>query len=307
MISKNLNGLYNVKPKQVFQVSGTYSISSDLTASVTMSNTTSTDGLSLYNLTFYIPKGANGTNGINGTNGTNATNGTNGTNGTAATITIGTVSTVSTSTPASVTNVGTSTAAILNFSLPKGETGPQGPSGDNYSMFAILIGALGGAALSAFSGFLSNIIDDIMSSLGLTSRPDPTNEQRIEALARLINQLQNEVNSLQNQVNTINGEITTIQTDLGYVQDKVRYQSTYTDIYLNNITSFSSDLSVTNGLFGESCRISQNGAASFGSLKTGTINTPYGSLRINGNLTVNGMLIHKFNGNYVVTGGIWDF
>lgn len=54
---------------------------------------------------------------------------------TAPTITIGTVSTGAPGTPASVTNSGTDTNAILNFVIPRGETGdtgttgPQGPVG----------------------------------------------------------------------------------------------------------------------------------------------------------------------------------
>jgi lysophospholipase L1-like esterase len=55
------------------------------------------------------PAGANGTNGTNGTNGINGS----------ATVAIGTVSTG----PLAVTNVGTSTAAILDFTIPASATG----------------------------------------------------------------------------------------------------------------------------------------------------------------------------------------
>jgi hypothetical protein len=64
---------------------------------------------------FGIPQGNGGTNG---------TNGTNGVDGAAATITVGTVTI---GTPASVTNVGTSAAAIFNFVLQPGPPGPQIP------------------------------------------------------------------------------------------------------------------------------------------------------------------------------------
>ena len=116
MISKNLSGLYNVKPKQVFQVASTNSINSDLSANVIMTNTTSTDGLSLYSLNFYIPKGQ-------------SISGSIGPQGPAGTIAINSVSTVSSSTPASVTNIGTPSAAILNFNIPQGITGSQGNAG----------------------------------------------------------------------------------------------------------------------------------------------------------------------------------
>jgi hypothetical protein len=47
--------------------------------------------------------------------------------GAAASIAVGTVATGS---PASVTNVGTTAAAVLNFTIPAGAAGPQGPAGD---------------------------------------------------------------------------------------------------------------------------------------------------------------------------------
>ena len=58
------------------------------------------------------------TNGTDGINGTNGKDGANGADGAAATIQIGTVTT---GIQASVTNSGTANAAILNFSLPKGD------------------------------------------------------------------------------------------------------------------------------------------------------------------------------------------
>ena len=48
--------------------------------------------------------------------------------GTAATIAVGSVFAVPNGTPPTVTNVGTSSAAVFNFQL---ETGPQGPAGIN--------------------------------------------------------------------------------------------------------------------------------------------------------------------------------
>ena len=50
--------------------------------------------------------------------------------GTAATVAIGTVTTGDEGTQASVVNSGTATAAILDITIPKGDTGPQGPKGD---------------------------------------------------------------------------------------------------------------------------------------------------------------------------------
>jgi len=49
--------------------------------------------------------------------------------GTAATLTVGTVSTGAPGSAATVTNSGTSSAAVLNFVIPRGDTGPAGPAG----------------------------------------------------------------------------------------------------------------------------------------------------------------------------------
>lgn len=57
--------------------------------------------------------------GAAGPAGTNGTNGTNGTDGAAATITLGSTTTVNPATSPSVTNSGTSSAAVFNFSLPR--------------------------------------------------------------------------------------------------------------------------------------------------------------------------------------------
>ena len=60
-----------------------------------------------------------------------------GNTGSAATIAIGSVTTGEPGTPATVTNSGTSSAAVFDFSIPRGEkgdtgnTGPQGPNGVN--------------------------------------------------------------------------------------------------------------------------------------------------------------------------------
>lgn len=70
-------------------------------------------------------------NGTNGTNGKNGTNGTNGTNGAAATITVGTVTTGAAGSAATVKNSGTSNAAVLDFTIPRGATGATGAAGKN--------------------------------------------------------------------------------------------------------------------------------------------------------------------------------
>ena len=57
--------------------------------------------------------------------------------GQAATVQIGTVTTGSPGSQASVTNSGSSSAAVLNFSIPAGQTGQQGPQGVPGNGFAV--------------------------------------------------------------------------------------------------------------------------------------------------------------------------
>lgn len=73
--------------------------------------------------------------GVTGATGPAGANGTNGTNGTAATVSLGTVSTGVPGSNVIITNSGTSSAALFNFTIPRGDvgatgaTGPAGPSG----------------------------------------------------------------------------------------------------------------------------------------------------------------------------------
>lgn len=75
-------------------------------------------------LNFEIPRGEKGEKGDKGDKGEK------GDKGDAATITVGTVTTVGPEDPATVTNVGTATAAIFDFEIPKGEKGDKGDPGD---------------------------------------------------------------------------------------------------------------------------------------------------------------------------------
>lgn len=84
-------------------------------ASVTNSGTSSAAVLD-----FTIPRGDKGDKGDTGATGTP---------GAAATISVGTTTTGQPGTNASVTNVGTSSAAVLNFTIPKGAKGDTGATG----------------------------------------------------------------------------------------------------------------------------------------------------------------------------------
>jgi hypothetical protein len=74
------------------------------------------------------PAGIQGPQGEPGATGAAGTNGTNGTNGLAATISVGTVTTGAAGSTAIITNAGTSSAAVLNFTIPRGADGTGGSS-----------------------------------------------------------------------------------------------------------------------------------------------------------------------------------
>lgn len=68
---------------------------------------------------------------IKGDKGDTGPKGDPGEDGAAATVTVGTVTTGEPGTEAAVVNGGTSSAAVLNFTIPKGAAGAQGPAGED--------------------------------------------------------------------------------------------------------------------------------------------------------------------------------
>lgn len=93
------------------------------------------DGATVTDLTIIGPKGPQGDPGPQGEPGQDGapgpagTDGTNGKDGAAATITVGTTTTGEPGTQASVTNSGSASAAVFNFTIPKGEKGDKGDRG----------------------------------------------------------------------------------------------------------------------------------------------------------------------------------
>ncbi len=75
------------------------------------------------------PQGIPGFKGDKGDKGDSGATGAQGIPGQAATITVGTTTTTAPGTNASVTNVGTANAAILNFAIPRGVPGEGGGGG----------------------------------------------------------------------------------------------------------------------------------------------------------------------------------
>jgi hypothetical protein len=72
---------------------------------------------------FTIPRGDKGEKGATGAQGAKGDKGDKGDTGTAATITVGSTTTTNPGTNATVTNSGTTSAAVLNFGIPRGATG----------------------------------------------------------------------------------------------------------------------------------------------------------------------------------------
>ena len=106
-------------PPPKLTVGPTSTVAPSLPASVTI------DGAGgAYTLTFALPAGQPGEDGPPGNPGLN---GTNGQPGAAATISVGSVNTGA----AAVTNSGTPSAAVLNFTLPQGVAGTNGVNGAN--------------------------------------------------------------------------------------------------------------------------------------------------------------------------------
>ena len=84
-------------------------------------------------LKFTIPRGATGATGAQGApgqDGSDGAPGAPGADGQDATIAIGTVSTGAAGSEAAVTNTGTPSAAVFNFTIPRGDTGAQGIQGE---------------------------------------------------------------------------------------------------------------------------------------------------------------------------------
>lgn len=105
-------------------------------------------------LNFVIPKGDTGAQGIQGVKGDKGD--------AAATINVGTTTTGAAGTNASVTNSGTSSAVVLNFTIPQGPQGIQGPEGP--------AGADGASAsLDPINGLLSFLPPIPGSSYGVNS------------------------------------------------------------------------------------------------------------------------------------------
>lgn len=103
-------------------------------AAGTSANVTNSGTTSAATFNFTIPRGDTGATGATGAQGPQ------GIPGTAATIAAGTTTTGAAGSSASVTNVGTSSAAVFNFSIPRGDTGATGATGATGTAATIAVG-----------------------------------------------------------------------------------------------------------------------------------------------------------------------
>lgn len=92
-------------------------------------------------LNFTIPRGAKGDKGNKGDTGPQGEKGDTGSQGPAATIGVGTVITGEPGTNVSVTNSGTSSAAMFDFTIPRGDKGDKGDKGNTGSAATVQVGS----------------------------------------------------------------------------------------------------------------------------------------------------------------------
>ena len=101
------------------------------------------------------PQGDQGPAGPTGPAGPAGANGAAGAAGSAATVAVGTVTTGAAGSSATVTNTGTSSAAVLNFAIPKGDTGATGPAGPSNVVTVNLVTANGTALNGSIDYFVN--------------------------------------------------------------------------------------------------------------------------------------------------------
>ena len=121
-------------------------------------------------LNFTIPRGSDGSKGDKGDKGDT------GADGTAATVTIGTVTTGNPGTDATVVNGGTSKAAVLNFTIPRGSNGSKGDKGDKGDMPVITLGGVSTLAAGSNATVMSSATaSGVQFSFGIPRGADGSN------------------------------------------------------------------------------------------------------------------------------------
>ena len=96
--------------------------------------------------------------------------------GAAATVTVGTTTTGEAGTEAAVTNSGTTSAAVLNFTIPKGAKGDKGEKGDT--------GSTGPAGTTTFAGLTDQPTDNAALKTALDAK---ANQTTVDSLTATVN------------------------------------------------------------------------------------------------------------------------
>lgn len=117
--------------------------------------------------------GPQGDPGPQGEPGQDGAPGDAGAPGVAATITVGTTTTGEAGTQASVANSGTTSAAVLNFTIPKGAKGDKGDAGDT-----------GPAGTTTFAGLTDQPTDNAALKTALDAKADQTT---VDSLTTTVN------------------------------------------------------------------------------------------------------------------------
>lgn len=117
------------------------------------------------------PQGTTGATGATGPQGPQGATGPTGPQGSAATIAVGTVTSGTAGGTPSVTNSGTSGAAVLDFVLIPGNTGPQGATGAPGAAASVTVGSVttvpfGGTAAVTNSGTSGSAVLDFVLVTG---------------------------------------------------------------------------------------------------------------------------------------------
>ena len=124
-------------------------------------------------------KGPKGDTGATGATGAAGANGTNGADGAAATVTVGAVTTVQYGSPASVTNSGTSTDAVLDFEIPQGAPGQtvtnlsplilNSITASSASFPSPVVGDTGATAFGNVNKFFADVINALATKLNISN------------------------------------------------------------------------------------------------------------------------------------------
>jgi hypothetical protein len=139
-----------------------------------------------------------------------------GSNGSAATVSVGSTTTLAAGSSATVSNSGTSNAAVLNFGIPQGIQGPQGaqgPKGDTGDTGYVNLQPLWDAINTVSSGLtsLAGVVAGLVIQVGI--------------MAGAIAVIEGEISTIQGQVTALETDVGTLNTEVLVLQEKTVNQT----------------------------------------------------------------------------------